>query len=43
MTVHAQWLDTTFAGFDKAILDMYHGLAETAGVVVGAVQQCPVC
>lgn len=33
MTVYAQWLDTTFAGFDKAILSMYHELAEAAGVI----------
>ena len=33
MTVYAQWLDTTFAGFDKAILSMYHELAEATGVV----------
>lgn len=33
MTVCAQWLDTTFAGFDMALLGMYHALAEAAGVV----------
>lgn len=33
MTGFAQWLDTTFAGFDGALLGMYHILAEAAGVV----------
>ena len=31
MTGFAQWLDTVFAGFDKALLGMYHALAEAAG------------
>ena len=33
MTGFAQWLDTAFAGFDKGLLAMYHGLAEAAGGV----------
>lgn len=28
MTVFAQWLDTHCAGFDRAILQFYHGMAE---------------
>lgn len=31
MTGFAQWLDTTFEGFDRALLGMYHALAEAAG------------
>ena len=31
MTGFAQWLDTAFEGFDRALLGMYHTLAE-AGV-----------
>ncbi len=35
MTAFAQWLDIAFAGFDKAILSMYHELAEAAGWFAG--------
>lgn len=31
MTVFAQWLDTYFAGFDRAILQFYHVMAEAIG------------
>lgn len=31
MTAFAQWLDTYFAGFDRAILQFYHGMAEVMG------------
>lgn len=31
MTVFAQWLDTYFAGFDRAILQFYHAMAELIG------------
>lgn len=30
MTGFVQWLDTVFAGFDKALPGMYHALAEAA-------------
>ena len=33
MTVYAQWLDTYCAGFDRAILQFYHGMAEAIGVI----------
>ncbi len=31
LTPFAQWLNTAFADFDRAILSFYHGLAESAG------------
>ena len=31
LTPFAQWLNTAFSGFDRAILSFYHGLAESAG------------
>ena len=31
MTVFAKWLDTYCAGFDRAILQFYHGMAEIMG------------
>ena len=30
----AKWLDVTFAGFDGALLEFYHRLAEWGGVVL---------
>ena len=33
-SMFAQWLDQTFAGFDGAILEFYHWLAELLGVVL---------
>ena len=33
-SMFAQWLDGTFAGFDGAILEFYHKLAEFCGVIM---------
>ena len=33
MSIFAQWLDTYFAGFDRAILAFYHEMAEMIGVI----------
>ena len=33
-SMFAQWLDGTFAGFDGAILEFYHKLAELCGVLL---------
>lgn len=33
MTVYAQWLDTTFAGFDTLLLRLYHEMAEAIGFI----------
>ena len=34
LTVFAEWLNTVFAGFDRAILGFYHSLAESAGAIL---------
>ena len=35
LTAIAQWLNTTFAGYDYAILQALHNLAEAAGTGAG--------
>ena len=34
LSAFAEWLNTAFAGFDRAILGFYHALAESAGGVL---------
>jgi len=39
MSAFAQWLNTAFAGFDRAILEFYHNLAITASPILTPISE----